>query len=442
MARSNSVNYTGAHSFTLANADSDSFVHTDVQQLAATVDAHTHDGAGNGLAVTGAGGNVNTFTYEAQAVTGSTITLPQTPATNGVLGVYINGQALMQTRDWTISGAVITLTTALSADDVHVEYMVLTATGADAATVDGFSAYAATNVQPSALVATGADHKLPAGAVPAIANLLTNGGFELWQRGPSGFGSNGVYFADRWQLVLGAGAFNAAKDTTNMDVGSIACAAFGNSAAGNYIQQALPITDTQQIAGRTFTLSMRVKTNTANTIRVQLTDAVTSALSTYHPGDNTYHTLSTTLTVATNATALYVRALFDAGAGGYLDNAMLVVGSTPADYQPLHPADDLNRCLRYYEKLDDDGGNVLGVVGIATSAGQFMDAVTAYRALKPVTPTVTVAGTWSASNCAAPPSNVGASKSMMKLRATSSAAGQFYVTNQSATANVILESNP
>ena len=28
---------------------------------------------------------------------------------------------------------------------------------------------------------------------------------------------------------------------------------------------------------------------------------------------------------------------------------MLVVGSQPADYVPLHPADDLARCLRYYE---------------------------------------------------------------------------------------------
>jgi len=34
----------------------------------------------------------------------------------------------------------------------------------------------------------------------------------------------------------------------------------------------------------------------------------------------------------------------------YIDNAMLVVGSQPADYVPLHPADDLARCLRYYQR--------------------------------------------------------------------------------------------
>ena len=37
----------------------------------------------------------------------------------------------------------------------------------------------------------------------------------------------------------------------------------------------------------------------------------------------------------------------------YVDNAMLVVGSQPADYAPLHPADDLARCLRYYEIIGD-----------------------------------------------------------------------------------------
>jgi len=72
----------------------------------------------------GAAGGISVLVYEAQAVTASTITLPQTPMSNGVIEVAVNGQALIATRDWTISGAVITFTTPLAADDVHVEYQV------------------------------------------------------------------------------------------------------------------------------------------------------------------------------------------------------------------------------------------------------------------------------------------------------------------------------
>src|SRR5215471_9490241 len=71
----------------------------------------------------GGGSAVPFLVYEAQAVTGATVTLPQTPWTNGVMTVDVNGQSMLTTRDWTISGAVITFTPALTADDVHVEYL-------------------------------------------------------------------------------------------------------------------------------------------------------------------------------------------------------------------------------------------------------------------------------------------------------------------------------
>jgi hypothetical protein len=70
----------------------------------------------------GGGGSSSVAVYEAQSVSGTTVTLPVTPAS--VLDVAVNGQSLMATRDWTIATNVITFTTALSADDVHVEYMV------------------------------------------------------------------------------------------------------------------------------------------------------------------------------------------------------------------------------------------------------------------------------------------------------------------------------
>jgi hypothetical protein len=52
MTRKTSTNFTGAHAFTLADAITDAFARTDVQQLAAAVDSHTH-ATGNGLGIDG-----------------------------------------------------------------------------------------------------------------------------------------------------------------------------------------------------------------------------------------------------------------------------------------------------------------------------------------------------------------------------------------------------
>src|SRR5215469_6434803 len=61
----------------------------------------------------------------------------------------------------------------------------------------------------------------------ARANLFTNGGFEIWQRGNGPFTSGGVMTSDRWQFnPAGTDTFSLSKDTSNMDAGgSQACAA-------------------------------------------------------------------------------------------------------------------------------------------------------------------------------------------------------------------------
>ena len=40
---------------------------------------------------------------------------------------------------------------------------------------------------------------------------------------------------------------------------------------------------------------------------------------------------------------------------------MLVVGSVAADYAPMHPADDLARCQRYYQTLGRNGTGAIVV---------------------------------------------------------------------------------
>ena len=223
----------------------------------------------------------------------------------------------------------------------------------------------------------------------ARLNLLTDGGFEVWSRGNGPFTANAAYTADRWAISLASSSMSVTRDTANAAVGSIACA----SCVYTHVTQGwlVQTPEVSGIAGRQVTLSMRVKTTTANAVRVYLNSGLlnTPAYSAYHSGGGTYETLSVSFTYPANETTVYVGVIFAASCTAYIDNAMLVVGSQAADYAPLHPADDLARCLRYYELLVAGSTSSLGV-GQAANATQGI-AYFSYLVSKAVTPTVTFA---------------------------------------------------
>jgi len=93
----------------------------------------------------------------------------------------------------------------------------------------------------------------------------------------------------------------------------------------------------------------------------------------------------------TGTTPVNVGLELNTGSGvAYVDNAMLVMGSVAADYAPLHPADDLARCLRYYER-SSWAVNAYMAMGQSYSTTQFAGTL-AYSIIKAVTPTCTVTG--------------------------------------------------
>jgi hypothetical protein len=222
----------------------------------------------------------------------------------------------------------------------------------------------------------------------ARANLLVNPGFEWWQRGNGPFTANQAYAADRWSL-FNSGGMSVSKDSTNQDTGSGSCFAASITAvvAGStQVQQ--KVEDYLNLRGRTVSLSIRVRTSTANAVHIGMYDGAYT-YGAYHTGDGTYQTLTFTRTLATGITSLYVVVDFQQNCTAYIDNACLVVGSQPANYVPLHPADDLARCLRYYETY----GSAVVLSGYqATSTNTYFTF--AHRAIKPVTPTFTKVGTW------------------------------------------------
>src|SRR5499427_8499767 len=76
----------------------------------------------------GGGGTQNLITYDNASASGSTVTLPQVPAPNGIVSVEVNGQGQMPGNDYTVAGQVITFSATvypggLNNDAVHVVYM-------------------------------------------------------------------------------------------------------------------------------------------------------------------------------------------------------------------------------------------------------------------------------------------------------------------------------
>jgi len=277
----------------------------------------------------------------------------------------------------------------------------------------------------------------------ARANLLTNGGFEIWQRGNGPF-TVGGYSADKWFMGIGTGgSMSVSASQGNADLYSLNAlsVAYTHGSAPSTIQQDLKGAELYQFR-RIVAFSMRVKANSSNAIRIALYDSVNLwRYSGYHSGGNNYETLTVVADISGSSTQLSVAAFLSANCTAYLDNAMLVIGSVPADYVPIHPADDLARCLRYYETMGDKGATVPTIRGIATAGGQNMGANLVYKARKAVTPTATKNGTWSASN-AGQPIIAAVDVDMIELYATSTAAGPFQSWSGGAGQTIIIEANP
>jgi hypothetical protein len=277
----------------------------------------------------------------------------------------------------------------------------------------------------------------------ARANLLTNGGLEIWQRGAS-FSGNGVFTADRWLMAFTGGTMTVTQETTTVDgpSGTSAKCVLSGVTTPNYLTQHIADSGVLlQLRGRTLSASIRVQCSVANAARLYLQDTAAQTLSSFHSGNGTWQTL--TVTKAIDNAAGWVRVGVDFALAGtfYIDNACLVVGSQPANYVPLHPADDLARCLRYYEIIGETAGSIQSTL-YASAASQSPITFIPYKARKAVVPTVTKVGTWTVSNCGQPGIGAGPGIDGFSLYATSIAAGMVGFGNNSAGNFITAEANP
>ena len=195
-------------------------------------------------------------------------------------------------------------------------------------------------------------------AVKPRQNLLVNGGFEVWARGAGPFTADLAYTADRWVLDENGGTGLTVARDTNSEVNSQYCAAVTVATYGaeSYLYQ--KIEDFYGLRGTGVTFAVRVKTTTANVVRVKIFDGVGTSISdALHTGSGNYETLYVIRTISPAATKLEVYVSFLGNCTAYLDNAVLVIGPMLQDYAMLATARDIERCQRYYY---DGGGSGTG----------------------------------------------------------------------------------
>jgi hypothetical protein len=302
---------------------------------------------------------------------------------------------------------------------------------------------------PGSVLQNGSVANAALGSDVARLNLLPNGGFEIWQRGNGPFtGIAGNLSADRW-VFGGAGTdtVSISKDTANVassDSNADAAVTFtlGTGAGGSHYVQILKSSE-QPLFGAVLSFSAMVRTATANAVRLgcSLDNGTTWTYSAYHVGDGAYHLLNlTSAAVAAGSVGVQVGFFFAASCTAYLDNAMLVIGSQYASFVPPHPADDLARCLRYYEVVGASAAGNVMFSGYLNAAGTAYNTVW-FKAVKAIVPTVTKNGTWSVSN-ASQPSLTQAGTDSTRMDVGITAAGQWYCQNLGGGCNVTAEANP
>lgn len=290
-------------------------------------------------------------------------------------------------------------------------------------------------------------------------NHSVNGLLNVWQRPVQAYtANNGPAGPDGLFITLaGTDTISCTQDTANADAAngaqfSLACAfTLGTGAGASGVQSLLGgfklTTDLFRFwRGRQVTRSWRVRASVANAVRLAVTTdgtGGTTTLSAFHPGDNTWQTLSvTTPAIPADATFVQFKVVCGASTTFYVGAHATAVGAVGADpyAAALSPPDDVARCLRYYEVLGSATSFAPQINGVATAAGQGFGATVPYHARKAVTPTATKVGTWNAGNCGQP--SLTADADLVFLQVTSVAAGAVASYPNAAGQYISIEANP
>jgi len=181
----------------------------------------------------------------------------------------------------------------------------------------------------------------------AAINLLTNGGFSIWQRGGGAFTTNG-FTADRWTLALGSNTASISKEMTFVDNSPAALKAVVTISSG-VVSLSQTIENYLDYQNRAVAFTIRVRPGAATSIVAKITDSNGSTSSAANTGTGSYETLSVTRTPAVGITSLTFSIEINASQTCYVDGAMAVQNTDPLTFAALSPAEDWDRSQRYFE---------------------------------------------------------------------------------------------
>jgi len=260
-------------------------------------------------------------------------------------------------------------------------------------------------------------------------NLLDNGGFGAGQKytGIVFNPATGTVVIDRWKCqfftntVQPTFSYQRAANGDRAHCIRLNCTVAGTGGLGDdrFAYQAC-LTGGTDFRGKQISVSMWMNSNT-NTAGLELRYGTGLFVRTNHSGGGAWEYLTCTATIDSAYSQFSVAAFCSPAVTSdvWINDAMAVMGSVPVPYRPLSEAEDLMRCLRYYEKsyaIADAPGtntatNLQYATGVVRNTNDVMTGTVHFKVQKASAPTVTLytqtgtSGQWAWTNATSSKTN-------------------------------------
>lgn len=206
-------------------------------------------------------------------------------------------------------------------------------------------------------------------------NVIVNGGFDVWQRGTSGFTTHNTYTADRWWFVndsVGASSVSQV-DISSLGMSSIYALRAERTSGTNrwVVGTQLETIAVKKLFGKTVTCSFKLRKGSALTSNINVTAGTSSTEARYGAmvdwsgsdlvvtnaslNTSTFTSFSITFSIPSSSSALGFKVEFSANQAGatnaYFDvtDVQVEIGNKASPFETRDYGIELVMCQRYYE---------------------------------------------------------------------------------------------